>query len=148
MRPGPNRIETKLPASAMKTYRITAPRSTHFRPASCAEVDCANHRNGWRVSASAVGERELAALRAGGWKWTVLDVSESEKWYVFPAGQKCLRHSTHVLPLEREPFYIVRGGDWRGDPRGIGQRMHRRPEDWVDDFATHQGRLADRLAQG
>lgn len=143
-----NRIAPALPASAMKTYSISAPKTTHTRPATCAEVDCADYANGWRVSAQAIGERELAMFRKGGWTWTVLDISEAERWYIFPPGQRCFRFATHRASLEREPFYLVKGGDWRGDPRGIGTKQHVRAEDWVDDCANHQIKLADRLAQG
>ena len=32
-----------------KTYRAVAPVKTHFRPATCAEVDCQNYVNGWKT---------------------------------------------------------------------------------------------------
>ena len=66
--------------------------------------------------------------------------------FTFEAGQTCFVE--HRVPLEREPLYVVRDGDWRGNPRGTAPRIHTRPDDWVDDFAEHQQRLADRFEQG
>lgn len=63
----------------------------------------------------------------------------------FSAGQECF--GTHTTSLEREPFYVVREGDFRGNPRQT-PTVRRNADDWVDDFATHQDRLATRLEQG
>lgn len=57
---------------------------------------------------------------------------------LFPAGQKCF--AQHVVPLEREPIFYVKGGDWRGNPRQIPTTV-RAANDWVDDFANHQDQL-------
>ena len=41
------RIDPQLPTDAMKTYSIMAPKSTHFRKATCAEMDCPSYLHGW-----------------------------------------------------------------------------------------------------
>jgi hypothetical protein len=50
------------------------------------------------------------------------------------------------VPLERPELYVVRGGDWRGNPRGEVRR-HSGPDSWVNDFAEHQDRIA-RVVNG
>lgn len=144
----PFRLDPKLPASHRKTYAIRRPKATHWRPASCAEVGCAHYLNGWRVSALVVTEQHLADLKAGGWRWSVLDIAENERWLVFEAGQPCFRAKTHQVPAGRPPLYVVQDGDWRGNPRGTKPYVHSRPDDWVDDFGEHQQKLADRIKEG
>ncbi len=134
---------------AFKTYQIAAPSTTHRRRATCAEVDCAKRRTGYRAQfdVSTVAGRANAHLveslktqRMFGRK-----VEGSLVTYTFPAGQDCL--DVHTVPLEREPFYVVRGGDHRGDPRRTATRKLS-VADWTDDFANHQAGIADRIAQG
>jgi hypothetical protein len=48
----------------------------------------------------------------------------------------------------RPELFIVRGGDYRGNPLGTPTRVHARPEDWVEDFSTHTQAIADRLEKG
>ena len=60
----------------------------------------------------------------------------------FPSGQRCFASNSHRVPLEREPLYVVRSGDWRG---GRVQRRHTRAEDWIDDFQGNQQALKERL---
>ena len=40
--------EPLLPSGSMKTYQMAQPLKTHWRPASCEEVDCPNYLSGWR----------------------------------------------------------------------------------------------------
>ena len=141
-----NRITPAMDAANYKTYQIAAPLSTHFRPASCVEVDCPDHLNGWRVRKALISEHAMADINTARYAFIEVDF-DGEPFLVFEAGQPCFRASEHRVPLEREPLYLVRGGDFRGNPRGE-QLTHTRPEDWVDDFANHQQSLADRMEQG
>lgn len=144
------RITPQLPTHAMKTYGIVAPLTTHFREASCAEVGCDAHLNGWKTvidSSTELGARQLNYIRLhSGRKYNdVTGLGTTMVTLLFAAGQKCFRQ--HRMPLDREPLYVVRGGDWRGNPRGESLR-HKNAENWLDDFANHQDRLATRLDQG
>jgi hypothetical protein len=67
--------------------------------------------------------------------------------FTFEAGQTCFQASQHKVPLERPELYIVRGGDWRGNPRGTAPRQHSGPDSWLNDFGSHQDRLS-RLIEG
>lgn len=147
-----NRITPALPADAMTTYRIARPKGTHWRPARCAEVDCAPYLHGWRTvidESTEQGQAQAHYIRnVAGRGFTEARDEAGLTVFTFAAGQACFAAHQHRAPLDREPLYVVRGGDWRGNPRGTQPRVHTRPEDWVDDFATHQITLADRLAQG
>jgi hypothetical protein len=144
-----SRVEPALDADAMKTYGLVAPLATHWRPATCEEVDCPTMAAGWRTAvdeAEELGQRQAHYIRHQAGRRYVEHREGALTVFIFEAGQPCF--AAHQAPLEREPIYLVRGGDWRGNPRGTPARVHTRPADWVDDFATHQQRLADRLQEG
>lgn len=141
-----NRPEPQLPVQAMKTYELIAPLSTHWRAATCAEVNCQASQNGWatRVIADSDDESILRKASAGqvdGIERRYIKQQEAAGFvrYVFPAGQPCFKAKVHKVPLEREPIHLVRGGDFRANTGTL--RRHVRGEDWVDDFATHQDNL-------
>lgn len=153
------RVPPALPAAAMKTYSITAPHSTHFRPATCTEVNCPQQLLGWEtvideatdLGAAQAGyiRRECAADGAapaavGVRRYTETRSPEGLTVFTFPAGQRCF--AQHQTRLDKPEIYTVRGGDWR---QYMGD-LHRyqRADQWVDDFACHQQTLADRLARG
>ncbi len=144
----PFRIQPIGPVEAYKTYAIKAPIPTHWRAASCAEVECSHYANGWRTIVPATSDH-ADLIRSGrtGRAFTEKPAGAGLTEFVFPAGQACFRASQHKVPLERPPLYIVRGGDWRGNPTGQ-HRTHQRPEHWVEDFGEHQQGLADRRARG
>jgi hypothetical protein len=144
-----NRITPALGAEHMQTYALAAPLATHWRPATCEEVDCANQAAGWRTvvdEATDLGQRQAAYVRTQAGRAFGEHREGPLTVFTFPAGQRCF--AAHQQPLEREPLYLVRGGDWRGNPRGVPVRRHVRAADWVDDFANHQLDLRDRLERG
>ena len=138
-----------LPVTAYTTYQIAAPLSTHWRPATCAEVGCGAYRHGWRTPVDPTTDKGAAQayyIRSVSGRRFVEDRDESGRLvFTFEPGQQCF--TQHQQPLEREPIYLRRGGDWRGNPTGE-QLVHRRPEHWVEDFTEHQQRLVDRINQG
>lgn len=147
-------IQPRLPAHAMKTYSVIAPRSTHFRAVTCREANCPNFANGWRVHLQRIqswpnGAQLIAHIKTCGKRYTLLEVSADETWFVFEAGQTCFdgdagRHQTRVGKPE---LFVVRGGDWRGNPRG-DRFVHASAADWVDDMQNHRDKLAREVAQG
>lgn len=156
-----NRFTPQLPAHNMQTYQVASPLTSHWRPATCAEVDCEQHRNGWVTAvdeSTDLGQRQAHHIRTNcrpvdklAARGTVRRYSETrtpEGWtaFRFPAGQECF--AEHKVPLERPELYIVRDGDWRGNPRGTQPRRHARPEDWVEDFSEHHDRLATLRNRG
>jgi hypothetical protein len=143
-----NRVEPAMPPEAYKTFQITAPVSTHWRKATCTEVDCPNYLNGWRVRIEGLDPQMLHAARTSGRRHTELPVAEGETWLVFDAGQPCFRAAEHRKRIDRPELYVVRDGDHRGNPRGTKARLHQRPEHWTEQFAEHQQALADAHEKG
>lgn len=129
---------------AFKTYEILAPLPTHFRPATCQEIECAGYVNGWKTTVLP-GTPEHAQVLAlkGRYSFTgpVRNADGTES-FTFPAGQQCFHRSQHRVPLEREPLYVVR------DERAAAPVRRHRAVDWVDDFANHQQGIADRVKRG
>lgn len=147
-----SRIEPLMPAQAYKTYGMSMPIRTHWRPATCEEIGCQAFSNGW-VSTFDLGtelgakqyaycrndkSRSFTAQRAG---TTVIKL-------VYGPGNKCFQAGDHKLPLDRPGRFYVAEGDFRGNPRNIPVRVHRRAEDWVEDFSEHQDRLSTEIQRG
>lgn len=144
---------TGLPVTATKTYELRAPVSTHFRRATCAEMECQPHLHGWATTVLPGSDDEATLLRAvdgqiDGMRRRFAKHPEPGGFvrYIFPAGQACFAASRHVKTLDREPLYVVRGGDWRANTGLIRRHVH--GDDWVDDFATNQDAVATRIERG
>jgi len=142
----PNRITPNMPVEAYKTYRILSPQETHFRPATCAEVDCPHYLSGWSVRVEGLDAALLHAARTSGRRFVERQIREGETWLDFSAGQWCFQVSRHRVRKERPELYVVRDGDWRGNPTGRSKTL--RPQDWIDDFGEHQDNLADQMKKG
>lgn len=135
------------PMHRMRTFELAQPFATHYRVATCAEVECRGYREDMTVTfdltnaqhvADANWLRNHSGLR---YTYTMLD-NDRKVQFVIPHGQTCLasRLRPHRVPLERDPFMIVRGGDFRGNPTGE-RRTHTSPESFVDEWATDLDKL-------
>jgi hypothetical protein len=149
-----NRVMPKLPVEAMTTYSIQAPAQTHWRVATCAEADCANWRNGWRIHIEKItklanGEKLVADIKGSGKSWRVLDLGLGQTFWEFEAGQSCFNGDVgqHRVRVGRPELFVVRGGDWRGNPRAE-RRVHTDIAGWIDDMSTNRDKLMTRLARG
>jgi hypothetical protein len=142
----PNRITPNMSVEAYKTYRILSPQETHLRPATCAEVDCPHYLNGWSVRVEGLDAALLHTARTSGRRYVERQVREGETWLDFSAGQWCFQKSLHRVRKDRPELYVVRDGDWRGNPTGRSRTL--RPQDWIDDFGEHQDNLADQMKKG
>lgn len=141
------RITPKMPVQAYKTYSLRSPRATHTRKATCAEVNCQHQREGWvtRVDVGTeLGARQANYIRLHSGRHFSVAEAGTLVTFTFTAGQTCF--AEHRVPIDRPAFYVVRGGDWRANTGLI--RRHLRGEDWVDDFATHQDKLATEINKG
>jgi len=143
------RVEPALPAHLVKTYAIASPVETHFRPATCAETECAAYRNGWQTAVdlgSTLGQQQAKFIRErSGRRYTMEFKPGGGLLFTFPGGQRCF--TPHRAPLERPALYVVRDGDWRGNPRRTEPQLLT-ADQWVDDFGEHQDRLKTALDQG
>lgn len=139
--------------SAYKTYSLRMPLATHHRPATCEEVDCPAYLGGWRSRFDecdpAQATQVLYIRHSSGRRFTECRDEDGLTVFDFAPGQMCFRASTHYINLEREPFYYVFPRDVTRSIVSPGEVFrHVRAEDWVDDCATHQQRIADRVKHG
>lgn len=141
------RLEPAMGVDAYKSYTIAAPLATHWRPATCEEIRCEQQANGWQIRKEHLDEQMLHIATHAGRRYREIQVREGETYLVYDAGQKCFKASEHRLPLERPELYLVRSGDWRGNPSGE-VLQHSSAATWTEDFGEHQERLADRMKQG
>jgi hypothetical protein len=138
------RIEPNMPAQAYKTFSIASP----GRPATCEETGCDHFLNGW---VTAIDEStELGAKQAGYIRQDRSRRCQEQRTqdgvteFTYGPGQQCF--TRHSLPWEGRERFAERGGDFRGNPRG--DKYEHNADTWVDSFANHQQKLADRLEQG
>ncbi|MFK0018192.1 hypothetical protein [Streptomyces sp. NPDC090798] len=140
-----NRIDPAMPVGAYQTYSITAPQDTTI-VAACEQVACPAWLNGWDSvidERTELGQRQAAYIR-GQSRRTFREQKRGDGLTVFrfEAHQRCFEeHRT------RPEIYLVRDGDWRGNPTGR-QRQHTRPADWVEDMTENQGRIVDLQEKG
>lgn len=145
----PFRIPPALPVHQMKSYRIVVPRATHWRPATCAESDCQAYLLGWLTTVDEgtdLGRRQAHYIRReSGRRYREERTEAGLTDFTFEPGQKCF--AEHELRNDRPERFLVTGGDHRGNPTGE-RYEHAGPEQWTDDFATHQDRLAAIIEKG
>src|SRR4051812_46531016 len=131
------RIEPVAPPTAFKTYGGSMPVATHWRDATCQEVECDNYARGFQVTADVsteLGRKQANYIRLhSGRHFTATQLADLVT-FTFPAGQVCF--AKHRVQLERMPRLYVRGGDHRSD---LGTRRRvLTPQQWTEDFGEHQ----------
>jgi hypothetical protein len=134
-----------LAPGAYQTYSITKPRDTLIR-AVCEQVGCAAWRYGWESTvdeSTGLGRSQAVYIRQRSRRtFTETRTGAGLTVFRFESGQRCFaNHET------RPEIYVVRDGDWRGNPTGRA-RTHQRPADWVEDFGLNQQRLGDDKQRG
>jgi hypothetical protein len=148
MTPGGLRFSPLMPAASYKTFAVVWPSATHWRSATCEEVGCRAWAYGWTTTVPAGSRLEHLVRTSGRHPTSEHTNPDGTISFVFAAGTACFESAGHRIRVRPEPLYVVRDGDWRGNPRGTTPRRHANARDFVDDFATHQDRLADRLRRG
>jgi hypothetical protein len=139
------------PPQAYKTYTVAAPLSTHFAAATCEQVDCPHYLGGWQSAideTTELGQSQAYYIRRdSGRGYTEQRLPTGLTLFTFPPGQRCFASADHKRRLEREERFIIRGGDWRGNPGGAGP-VELGAASWVDDFGEHQDRIAELHERG
>ena len=122
-----------------RTYSLLAPLTTHWRNASCEEINCAVSASGWTTTVdegSSLGQQQAWYIRnQSGRHFTERQEAEVTV-FLFLAGEECF--TAHRTKADREPLYMVRRGDYRGYGEGL---QHDQPEHWVEDMAGHLDKL-------
>ena len=143
-----NRIERDLlPPQAYQTYTIAVPLATHWRPATCDEVDCPHYLLGWRTLVPADSPQADYIRHDRTRSATEERTPEGLAAFTFGPGQRCFQASQHKVQNGRPERFIQRGGDHRANPdaRVI---EHTGPSPWVDSFGENQERLTDAQQRG
>lgn len=140
-----NRIDPAMPVGAYQTYEIRAPRDVRLRSA-CEQASCPAWKFGWESvidESTPLGQDQAAYIRSqAGRTFREMRTEAGLTVFRFESGQRCFaEHGT------RPDIYLVRDGDWRGNPTGRA-RQHTRPTDWVEDFGEHQQAIADQRERG
>ena len=115
------------------TYQATWPKSSHWRKATCEEVDCPHFLMGW-VTKVLIGSdmddyiREVSKSR----KYKVVREGELNAYY-FDAGQQCFggEAGTHHKKLERGAW-LTKNAATR-NPKFLEQ-VAMESERWIDEF--------------
>jgi hypothetical protein len=144
----PNRVPPNMPVGAYQTYRIASPLATHWRTGTCAEADCEQYENGWQSTideTTVLGQRQAHYIRRESGRGFTERREGMLTVFAFTAGQQCF--AEHKVPVGRPELYLVRDGDWRGNPTGR-TRQHSDAQAWIDDFGEHQDTLADQMKKG
>lgn len=145
-----NRVTPKLGAEHMQTFAIEAPAATHWRRATCEEVGCRAAENGWRMQLDLTTDLGLAQARyikhSSGRRYEVAEQRDGLVTLIFPGGQECFQ--AHQVRTGRPEKYLVKGGDFRGNPRGQQARVHTKPEFWVEEFQENSARLNQLAERG
>jgi len=150
-----NRIPPRMPSQAYQTYQILAPTPSHWRAATCAEVECPAYLRGWTTTLDLSTDLGQAQhnyiLRNSGRRFSVIRSGPNGIMaeFTFEPGQRCFKSADHRLRLDRPELYIVRDGDSRNRTGGLRQFTGQNAAgDWKDHFSTHQDRLAEILRRG
>jgi len=119
-----------------KTYAVRSPLETHYRKATCVEVNCEAYRNGWQFRKEGMTAEMLFYATHCGKRYRELQVAPGETYLVYEPGQRCFEASFHTVSLERPEWDFVGRGDssvFQTDKA----RRHTKREFWVEDFQHH-----------
>lgn len=140
-----NTIMPLAGAHLYKTFQVAAPIQTHFRKATCEEVGCLAHHYGWQTTvdeSTDQGPAQAYYIRnQSGRRFKEEKTEAGLTCFTFEPGQTCFDSDQHVTSLERPYLFVVRDGDWRGNPRHTRPYRHANGDDWCDNFANHLDRL-------
>lgn len=141
----PSRILPNLPVSAYQTYDITTPHDRLVQ-AVCEQVGCEQWQHGWQSTvdeSTPLGKQQADYIRQkSGRTFREQRTGTGLTVFRFEAKQRCFaNHQT------RPALFVVRDGDWRGNPTGR-RRVHQTGAAWVEDFGEHQQRIADQMERG
>jgi hypothetical protein len=140
-------LNPRMPTHAYKTFNIAAPVNTHFRPATCEEIDCPAYLNGWtyrKTDLIAANLYDLVTHAGKRYREQALDEG-GELFLVFEPGQICFQAKSHRISLERPQFFFSGRGDHRSySPKRAYQYVD--GAEWSEAFAEHQ-EILNRVAQ-
>jgi len=120
-------------------YQITWNKDTHFRRATCEEVDCTQFLNGWVTNVIIGSPQDQYIRQDKSRKSVAVKVDEANIEYYYESGQQCFR--THSVKIDRAPFFTV------NQPGKETGRLHRANidfDEWTDRFNEQSYRSTRR----
>jgi hypothetical protein len=133
-------------------FNVRSPLATHWREASCEEIDCESYRTGWRLRYDTLPPDMQYAATHSGRRYTEITVDfdpDTQQFYnppatflVFEAGQPCFRSRQHRVPTGRPEVYVARN-DMTGE-----RVLHTSPQNWVDHCGEHVESIVDIMKRG
>jgi hypothetical protein len=108
----------RLPSALTVRHSYLAPTATHWRRATCEEVDCPAWREGFVVDLDeradpGMGQARFLRAHRGRWQSTEEPLPEGLTRFRFPAGQPCLHAAAHKVRADRPGLFVVARGDAR-----------------------------------
>jgi hypothetical protein len=147
-----NRIQPQGGPELYKSYSWARPLRTHWREATCEEVQCDDFVNGFMFTcdiSTPLGQRQYDFLTHDRERsYTVDEEGPYIRHFIYPPGTRGFAGNKHDhrLPIGREPLLLVRAGDWRKYLAPAYQ--HASVDDWVEDFATNQDKIQEIQKRG
>lgn len=140
-----------------QTYAIRSPLATHFRKATCEEVDCSAWRNGWTLLIDGLSADLYYTATHSGRKYREVLITASEvmaplyptagRYLVFEAHQPCFASNSHRVTLERPAFYFV-GRHPKQQPLQIARARQLNDVDFVDHMQEHLDHIREEIERG
>lgn len=137
-------IQPKMGVAAYETFSVSQKTDTQVRTA-CEDAGCEAWANGWETvvdESTELGRAQASYIRNQSMRTRREMRSGDLTVFRFEPHQRCF--SEHKTMPQR---WTRRHGDFRGNPSGNG-RVFDRPDQWVDEFATHQEEIADLVRRG
>ena len=97
-------------------WRITSPKSTHWREVHCWEVACPHYLLGWKTVLPIRDEANIRYIKSLNLRYREERNDPLLVTFVFEPGQECFkgRLGQHQVPLDRpQHFTLTRHGDRR-----------------------------------
>jgi hypothetical protein len=141
----PFRLTPTVGPEHMRSFSIRAPLETHWRKATCAEVNCQHYLRGWASEVDEsidLGQFQASYIRTESGRGFRESRTESGLTrFEFLPGQRCFHSDEHrVRDNDVAELYVVRDGDWRGNPlRTPAVRLS--ADGWVNEFGENQERV-------
>lgn len=141
----PFRLPPQGPVQAYQTFSIRD-RPDRAVKTVCEKTGCQAWREGWESlidESTTLGKDQAAYIRGeSGRTFREQRTAAGLTVFRFESGQRCFAdHKT------RPELYLVRDGDFRGNPTGR-RRQHARPADWVENVQEDLARFNESRKRG
>ena len=142
-----NRIPPLMPTGNYKTFALRQPLATHFRKATCQEIECEAYMNGWNFRREGMDPRLYYVATHSHRSWREVVLAPGESYLVFEPGQPCFDADNHRIAIDRPAFFFAGRGDFRSFTTRQA-RQHANADDWVDEFATQLDQINTQIERG